>query len=86
MSKALGVILFSGILVACSKGGQLTLESNARIVKTKGSPFITINQGGKALVVEQGQTPSTGVHGWVAIQTISSSPVSDGSGNTAILR
>ncbi len=81
--------LLSGLLAlsACSKGGNLTLEPNARIVKTKGSPYVQVNQGGKALVVEQGKTPTTGVHGWVTVQAVSSRTLSSagGSGNTMIL-
>lgn len=71
-------MLLAGLLTlsACSKGGNLTLAPNARIVKSKGSPFVTVNQGGKALVVEQGKTPTTGVHGWVTVQPVVSRTVS----------
>lgn len=80
-------LLLSGLvsLSACSKGGNLTLEPGARIVKTKGSPYVSVNQGGKALVVEQGKTPSTGVHGWVTVQAVSSRNLSSTSGNTMVL-
>ena len=72
MLKVLFALAISMFIGACSKGGQLTLEPNARIVKSSGSPFVTVNQGGKALVVQQGQTATTGVHGWISVQTISS--------------
>jgi hypothetical protein len=80
-SVAVGMLL----LAACSKGGNLTLEPGARIVKTKGSPFVTVNQGGKALVVEQGKTATTGVHGWVSVQAVSSRNLSSAGGNTMVL-
>lgn len=73
------------VLTACSKGGNLTLEPGARIVKTKGSPYVTVNQGGKALVVEQGKTATTGVHGWVSVQAVSSRNLSSTGGNTMVL-
>jgi hypothetical protein len=80
-SVAVGMLL----LAACSKGGNLTLEPGARIVKTKGSPFVTVNQGGKALVVEQGKTATTGVHGWVSVQAVSSRNLSSVDGNTMVI-
>lgn len=87
MRKGLTLLALSMFLGACSKGGHLTLEPNARIVKNKGTPFFTINQGGKALIVQQGQTATTGVHGWVTIQTVTARSISstDGSGHTMIL-
>jgi hypothetical protein len=85
MRKGLTLLALSMFLGACSKGGQLTLEPNARIVKSKGSPFVTVNQGGKALVVEQGQTAATGVHGWVTVQTISSRTMTSTSGHGMVL-
>lgn len=80
-SVAVGMLL----LAACSKGGNLTLEPGARIVKAKGSPFVTVNQGGKALVVEQGKTATTGVHGWVSVQAVSSRNLSSVDGNTMVI-
>ncbi len=76
MTALLGASLF---LAACSKGGELVLEPGARVVKSKGSPFVSVNQGGKALIVQQGQTPSTGVHGWVTIQAVSGGKLTSGS-------
>lgn len=83
--KGLSLLALSLLIGACSKGGQLTLEPNARIVKSKGSPFVTVNQGGKALVVQQGQTPTTGVHGWVTVQTVSSRSMTSASGHNMVL-
>ncbi|MGE0528036.1 MAG: hypothetical protein AB7G93_03200 [Bdellovibrionales bacterium] len=78
-SKALLVGALIG-LSACSKGGQLTLEPGAK-KSSKGSPYVMVNQGGKALVVQQGQTPSTGVHGWISIQSVSSDRMVSGQGH-----
>ena len=77
--------LLSLLISACSKGGELVLEPGARIVKSKGSPYVSVNQGGKALIVQQGQTPSTGVHGWVTIQSVSARNLSSGSGHQMVL-
>lgn len=85
VNKGLVLLALSIFVGACSKGGQLTLEPNARIVKSKGSPFVTVNQGGKALVVQQGQTATTGVHGWVTVQTISSRSMTSASGHGMVL-
>ncbi len=78
----LGVLLFTA---ACSKGGNLTLEPGARKINSKGSPFVQVNQGGKALIVEQGQTATTGIHGWVTVQSMSSRSLSSASGHTAVI-
>ncbi len=78
----LGVLLFT---VGCSKGGNLTLEPGARKIASKGSPFVQVNQGGRALVIENGQTVATGVHGWVTVQAVSSRQLSSGSGHTAVI-
>jgi len=85
VKKGLGLLALTMMIGACTKGGQLTLEPNARIVKSKGSPFVSVNQGGKALIVQQGQTPSTGVHGWVSVQAISSRSMTDGGGHRMVL-
>jgi hypothetical protein len=79
------LLAFALLFSACSKGGELVLEPGARIVKSKGSPYVSVNQGGKALIVQQGQTPSTGVHGWVTIQSVSARNLSSGSGHQMIL-
>lgn len=81
----LGVLLVTS---ACSKGGNLTLEPGARKIASKGSPFVQVNQGGKALIYEQGLTPSTattGVHGWVSVQAVSSTQLSSASGHKAVI-
>ncbi len=71
---------FMGLsLSACSKGGDLVIEPGARPGKFKGASYVQVNQGGKALVVESGQTADTGVHGWVTIQPVSSRRVSSAS-------
>jgi hypothetical protein len=78
----LGASLF---LAACSKGGELVLEPGAKIVKSKGSPYVSVNQGGKALIVQQGQTATTGVHGWVTIQSVSARNLTSGAGHQMVL-
>lgn len=78
----LGVLLLTS---ACSKGGNLTLEPGARKINSKGSPFVQVNQGGRALVVQQGQTPTSGVHGWITVQSMSSRALTSGSGHTAVI-
>ena len=83
--KCLGLLGVSLLLSACSKGGELTLEPGARIVKSSGSPYVSVNQGGKALIVEQGQSATTGVHGWVTIQAVSARNLSSGDGHQLIL-
>ncbi len=82
-----GVALFIMLMTtaACSKGGNLVLEPGARPIKSKGSPFVNVNQGGKALLVQEFQTVDTGVHGFVSIQPMSSRSLSSGSGHTAII-
>lgn len=83
--QALILGAFAAVLTACNNGGNLTLEPGAVINKKKGSPFVQVNQGGKALVIEQGKTASTGVHGWVAVQSVASKTMTDGSGHRIIM-
>ena len=59
-------------LTACSNKGSLNLEPGAVKVASKSSPYVRLNVGGNAMVVEQGQTPTTGVHGWISLQPVSS--------------
>jgi hypothetical protein len=79
----IGLIL---ALTACSKGGKLSLEPGAiRDFITKGSPMATVNQGG-AMVVQQGQTAKTGIHGYVTVQDVKAVTVKNtGSGHYMIL-
>jgi hypothetical protein len=72
------------LLTACSNGGKLSLEAGAR-KSSKGTPFVQVNQGGKALVIESGKTATTGVHGWVAVQSVASKNITDTGGNKIIL-
>lgn len=86
--RAVHVLVLGGLvafLSACNNGGNLTLEPGAVISKRKGSPFVQVNQGGKALIIEQGKTANTGVHGWVAVQNVASKNLNDGSGNKIIM-
>ena len=85
MVRALGIIAITLFVSACSKGGELVLEPGARVGKTRGAPFLTVNQGGKALIVQQGQTPATGVHGWVSVQAVSQRNLSSTAGQTMVI-
>ena len=80
---ALFIMLFS--TAACSKGGNLVLEPGARPIKSKGSPFLSVNQGGTAHLVEQGKTETTGVHGFVTIQPIKTTKLSGAGGVTGVV-
>ncbi len=73
-----------GFSAACSKGGQLTLEPGARKAN-KGSPTVKVNQGGKALVWEQGKSHTTGVHGWISVQTISAADLKNSAGTESAI-
>ena len=59
-------------LVACSKGGQLTLEPGAIKVKAKGSPYVSVVQGAKANL-----TSTDGITGWATVQAVSSRDISN---------
>jgi hypothetical protein len=85
LSHGLILAAASAFLVACSNSGNLTLEPGARKINTKGSPYAQVNQGGKSLVIEQGKTASTGVHGWVAVQSVVSKSITDGGSHQMIM-
>ena len=72
------------LLAGCSGGGSLSLDS-VRKIAIKGSPFVSMNQGGRALIVEQGKTATTGVHGWVAVQSVAQRNLSSPGGTSIIL-
>lgn len=71
ISKALIATTLVLSLTACSKGGKLVLDTSG-VVKTipKTSPVVAVDQGGKASIVQTGQTTSTGVHGYVSVQAV----------------
>jgi hypothetical protein len=86
--RAVKILVLGGLvafLTACNNGGNLSLEPGAVITKRKGSPFVQVNQGGKALIIEQGKTATSGVHGWVAVQNVASKNLNDGSGHKIIM-
>lgn len=74
---------------ACSKGGNLVLEPGGRNRNPqKGSPFVQVNQGGKALLVTNGQSETTAVHALnVTVQPVSAKNLNavGGSGHSAII-
>ncbi len=80
---SLGAML--SLLSGCSKGGEVTIEPGAIKDKFKGAPYVVINQGGRALIVEQGKTANTGVHGWIAIQTMTAKNLRGPSGEMAVM-
>ncbi len=84
----LQTLLIAGValvLTACSNGGNLNLEPGAKKVNSKGAPFVTVNQGGQALIVEQGQTATSGVHGYVTVQAVTASNLSGGAGQPQVI-
>lgn len=83
--QSLGLLGAALFLAGCNSGGNLSLEPGARKVTSLGSPYVRLNEGGKALVVESGQTATTGVHGWVTIQAVSSNTLTGTSGTQLIL-
>lgn len=83
--QSISLVFAALLLSACNSGGNLTLEPGARKIATKGSPYVTVNQGGKALIVEQGKTAQTGVHGWVSVQAVSARNLSSTSGHRLIM-
>lgn len=72
-------------LTACKNGGDLTLEPGARKDKAPGSPYVQVNQGGNAMIVEAGKTPTTGVHGWVTIQAIAGAHLVSPNGTSLVV-
>jgi predicted small lipoprotein YifL len=83
--QCIGLISAALLLSACGNKGNLTLEPGARKIATKGSANLTVNQGGKALIIEQGKTAETGVHGWISIQSMSARNLSSTSGHTLFI-
>jgi predicted small lipoprotein YifL len=83
-----GLILLASLsLTACGNGGSLTLEPGRGPASqlSQGSPFVSVNQGGKAMIVQQGMTPTTGVHGWLTIQAVSSKNLNGADGSAMVL-
>ncbi len=76
----LGAALF---LTACSNGGNLSLEPGAKKVTSKGSPFVTVNQGGKALLI--GGSGASEVRGYVTVQAVTAGTLSGGSGQPQVI-
>jgi len=68
---------------ACSKGGNLVLEPGARTPKQKGSPFVQVNQGGKAYIQDTGGT-AQGINGYISVQP-SSAQLTGAGGTTGVL-
>lgn len=85
--QSLLLVAMAMALTACKNGGEVTLEPGARPSKVQGSPYVQVNQGGKALIYESTLTPATatqGVHGWVTVQAVTSSHLT-GSGGTNLI-
>ena len=83
VQSALAVALLG--LTACKNSTSISLDSSARKVKAVSSPFVQINQGGKALIVETGKTATTGVHGWATLTNVAAPTLSSASGNQIFL-
>lgn len=72
--------LSAALLTACNSGGEIALESNAA-KRIKGSPFVTVNQGGKALIKD-----SAGNYGFVTVQAVAAKQIkSSADGSRAVL-
>jgi len=80
--RTLLISSFAAGLTACKNGGEVTLGPSAIKNKNPGSPYAQVNLGGKSLVVEAGKTASTGVHGWVSVQAVTSQNLN---GNNTVL-
>ena len=74
LTKVFGLLAVTLALSACSKGGQLTLEPGAVIVKSKGSPYVSVVQGARANLVGA----DSSANGYVTIQSVSSATVTGG--------
>jgi predicted small lipoprotein YifL len=83
--KALALTVALLSTAACSKGGNLVLEPGARAPRTKGSPFLNVNQGGSMHLVEQGKTETTGVHGYITVQAVSARNLAGANGVTGVI-
>src|SRR5665213_2467526 len=83
--QSLLLVASAAALTACKNGGDVTLEPGARKVTAQGSPYVQVNQGGTAHLVEAGKTETTGVHGYVSVQAITSSHLTSASGTNLIM-
>lgn len=71
---------------ACSKGGNLVLEPGSRPAKSTGAPFVRVNQGGKATIIQTGgHNVSTGVHASITVQPMSAQNLSGAGGVTGVI-
>lgn len=84
--RSLALVFAAATLTACHSGGSLTLEPGARKVVSQGSPYIQVNLGGQALVVQTGQTASTGVHGYITVNAVSAQSLSSPNANLVLNR
>ena len=83
--KSFAIVAAALALTACKNGGDVTLESNAHKVASQGSPYVQVNQGGQAMLVEAGKTPTTGVHGYATVQAITSQHLQSVNNNGTML-
>jgi hypothetical protein len=68
------------VLSACNSGGELAIESNSS-KRIKGSPFVTVNQGGKAMIKD-----ASGNYGFVSVQAVAAKQIkSSADGSRAVL-
>jgi hypothetical protein len=87
--RASNTALLLGLLVttaACSKGGNLVLEPGSRPTKNSGSPFVRVNQGGKATIIQTGGfTVDNGVHAAITVQPMSAQNLTGSNGVTGVI-
>lgn len=84
-SKAVALIITLLSTAACSKGGNLVIEPGARAPRVKGTPFLSVNQGGTMHLVEQGKTETTGVHGYITVQAVSARNLAGANGVKGVI-
>lgn len=77
--KATALAMIALTISACSKGGELVLEPTAR-KNSKGSPFVSVNQGGKAYI-----SSASGHHATVTIQATGARNLSSTAGHSATI-
>ncbi|MBX3023000.1 MAG: hypothetical protein KF799_15095 [Bdellovibrionales bacterium] len=77
----LRILLLAAVLLtasACGNGGSINFDPGY-LTKTYAVPKFTMTEGGLALVVEDGLTPTTGYHGKLQFNSVSGIKMSNAS-------
>ena len=73
------VLALMPAFIACSKGGTLSLEHPITTpAKRINRPTSTTSLGGHSMVIEQGKTKTTGIHGWVGVNAVTNTTLTGG--------